>query len=104
MELLNWINRDIVCTCGRTHRCDIACVEIGKDALACVPEKLGAYAHILLVADSNTYAVCGDRVRALLGEKIAGACIFVAIVRWLGVDECLVSESDILDGLVDSLA
>lgn len=76
MELLNWINRDIVCTCGRTHRCDIACVEIGKDALACVPEKLGAYAHILLVADSNTYAVCGDRVRALLGEKIAGACIF----------------------------
>ncbi len=35
---------------------------------------------------------------------VAGACIFVAIVRWLGVDECLVSESDILDGLVASLA
>jgi exopolyphosphatase/guanosine-5'-triphosphate,3'-diphosphate pyrophosphatase len=35
---------------------------------------------------------------------VAGACIFVAIVRWLGVEECLVSESDILDGLVDSLS
>ena len=35
---------------------------------------------------------------------VAGACIFVAIVRWLGVEECLVSESDILDGLVASLA
>ncbi|HEY1118011.1 MAG TPA: DUF501 domain-containing protein, partial [Acidimicrobiales bacterium] len=34
---------------------------------------------------------------------VAGACIFVAIVRWLGVEECLVSESDILDGLVASL-
>ena len=35
---------------------------------------------------------------------VAGSCIFVAIVRWLGVDECLVSEADILDGLVASLA
>lgn len=34
---------------------------------------------------------------------VAGACIFVAIVRWLGAEECLVSESDILDGLVASL-
>jgi len=34
---------------------------------------------------------------------VAGACIFAAIVRWLDVDECLVSESDILDGLVASL-
>lgn len=34
---------------------------------------------------------------------VAGACIFVAVVRWLGAEECLVSESDILDGLVASL-
>lgn len=34
---------------------------------------------------------------------VAGACIFVALVRWLGVDEILVSESDILDGLIASL-
>lgn len=35
---------------------------------------------------------------------VAGACIFVALVRWLDADECLVSEADILDGLVASLA
>ncbi|HEX4903138.1 MAG TPA: Ppx/GppA phosphatase family protein [Acidimicrobiales bacterium] len=35
---------------------------------------------------------------------VAGACIFVGIVRWLDADTCLVSESDILDGLVASLA
>ena len=34
---------------------------------------------------------------------VAGSCIFVAIVRWLGAEECLVSEADILDGLVASL-
>ena len=85
MELLNWINRDIVCTCGRTHRCDIACVEIGKDALACVPEKLGAYAHILLIADSNTYAVCGDRVRELLGEKITASYVLGGVMICAGI-------------------
>jgi exopolyphosphatase/guanosine-5'-triphosphate,3'-diphosphate pyrophosphatase len=35
---------------------------------------------------------------------VAGACILVAIVRSLDLDEVLVSESDILDGLVASLA
>ena len=35
---------------------------------------------------------------------VAGSCIFVAIMRRLGFEECLVSESDILDGLVASLA
>ncbi len=34
---------------------------------------------------------------------VAGSCIFVAIMRWLGADECVVSEADILDGLVASL-
>lgn len=34
---------------------------------------------------------------------VAGSCIFVAVMRGLGFEECLVSESDILDGLVDSL-
>ena len=35
---------------------------------------------------------------------VAGGCIFVAIMRGFAFDECLVSESDILDGLVDSLS
>lgn len=34
---------------------------------------------------------------------VAGSCIFVAVMRGLGFEDCLVSESDILDGLVDSL-
>jgi len=34
---------------------------------------------------------------------VGGLCVLVAFVRTLGVDELLVSESDILDGLVASL-
>lgn len=35
---------------------------------------------------------------------VGGCCALVALVRTLGIDEVLVSESDILDGLVFSLA
>jgi len=33
---------------------------------------------------------------------VGGMCVLVAIMRELGLDECLVSEADILDGLVRS--
>jgi exopolyphosphatase/guanosine-5'-triphosphate,3'-diphosphate pyrophosphatase len=33
---------------------------------------------------------------------VGGCCVLVAIFRELGFDECLVSEADILDGLVFS--
>ena len=35
---------------------------------------------------------------------VGGCCALVAFVRTLGIDELLVSESDILDGLVASIA
>jgi hypothetical protein len=33
---------------------------------------------------------------------VGGLCVLVTIFRQLGFDECLVSEADILDGLVRS--
>lgn len=35
---------------------------------------------------------------------VAGTCILVALVRWLDAEEILVSEADILDGLIASIA
>jgi len=34
---------------------------------------------------------------------VGGMCILVRIMRYFGFEECLVSESDILDGLADSI-
>lgn len=34
---------------------------------------------------------------------VGGCCILVGIMRYFGLDECLVSEADILDGLATSL-
>ena len=35
---------------------------------------------------------------------VGGCCVLVSIFRHWGFDECLVSEADILDGLVSLLA
>ena len=76
MELFDLINRDLVCACGRTHRCDIEHPLIGVGALERLPEAMEGYRRVLLVADTNTYPLCGDRVRALLGDKLEGTCLF----------------------------
>ena len=77
MELNQLLNHDITCSCGRTHRCDIDLVDIGRGAIERLPESARNFENILLVADSNTYAVCGERVCNLLGEKIKDTCLFV---------------------------
>ncbi|MBQ8345427.1 MAG: hypothetical protein IJY42_04075, partial [Clostridia bacterium] len=58
------INRDLVCACGRTHRCDIEALRIGEGVLEELP-RLISHRAIVLVADGNTYPLCGDRVRSL---------------------------------------
>lgn len=76
MTVRDLINKDIVCCCGRTHRCDIGFLEIGVGAIEKLPEAVKNYKKILLVADSNTYPLCGERVKTLLGDKLCETCIF----------------------------
>lgn len=40
-----------------------------------------------------------DRAEVIVG----GMCVLVRVMRYFGFDECLVSESDILDGLIRSM-
>ena len=49
------------CSCGRPHHCPIRTVSIGEGALLSLPAVCEGYSHILLVADTNTYAACGER-------------------------------------------
>ena len=57
------------CSCGKRHNCEIKHIHIGKGALQALPETVKEYSHILLVADPNTYAVCGEQTEQLLGGK-----------------------------------
>ena len=64
------------CSCGRPHHCPIRTVSIGEGALLSLPAVCEGYSHILLVADTNTYAACGERAGARLGELVASKHIF----------------------------
>lgn len=64
------------CPCGKMHACDIRFVEIGEGVLKKLPEICAEFSHILLLADGNTYPLCGEEISSLLGEKLAAKQIF----------------------------
>ena len=64
------------CPCGKPHVCPIRTVHIGEGALLSLPAVCEGYRHILLVADTNTYAACGERAEALLGDLVVSKQIF----------------------------
>ena len=76
MNIHDLLCRDIACSCGRTHRCDIGALEIGAGALDKLPRAVEAYKSILIVADSNTYPLCDTRVNSLIGNKLNALCLF----------------------------
>ena len=90
MQLSDLINRELVCPCGRTHRCDIGAVRIGAGVLKELPDLTDA-GHILLVSDQNTDALCGAQVRALLEERIAARQLFQTGEGLLVPDEAAVA-------------
>ena len=64
------------CPCGREHTCDVRALEIGNGAIQKLPEICRDFSNILLVADGNTYPLCGDEIKKLLGDRITSEKIF----------------------------
>lgn len=96
MTVFDLINKDIACSCGKTHRCDIEKLEIGEGVLSKLPELLNDKHNILLVADSNTYPLCGDSVKTLLGEKLENICYFETPGYYLVPNEEAIAKIDSL--------
>ena len=98
--------RDKPCACGMTHRCSIKHVIIESGAVKKVRSLLGGYHKILLVADTNTYATCGEEVKAQLGEKLEGVLIYqrsgLLIPNEEAIEEMrakLTGETDLIMGI-----
>ncbi len=64
------------CPCGKEHTCPTEAVEIGSGVLPRILELCAGYEKILLVADQNTYRVCGEEVEKLLGAKVEGKVVY----------------------------
>ena len=83
MEIKELISGRIGCECGKDHICPIESVVIGEKAFDCLPALVEKYSNILVVADRNTYAVCGEAVEKKLASRRAirlyirpRACLF----------------------------
>lgn len=75
MDINQLLNHDIECECGKVHRCDIETLKIGYDVLNQLDQLIN-YKNILLVADKNTFALCGEKVQKILGDKIQTTYVF----------------------------
>ncbi|MBE6915837.1 MAG: sn-glycerol-1-phosphate dehydrogenase [Ruminococcaceae bacterium] len=100
------LNGNKACACGRAHTCDIKHVVVRPGAVEALSTLCAEYSNILLVADENTYATCGDRVVEILGAHLADKIVFPgdtilipnedAIAR---VEEVLTSDTDLILGI-----
>ena len=66
----------IGCECGKNHLCPIDYIEIGSNILPKLNTMCDRYNNILLVADSNTYEVCGKEVYEILKDKVNSSVVF----------------------------
>lgn len=86
------------CACGREHTCPIQYIRIGANVLEAVHDVCAEYRCVLLVSDDNTDAVCGDTVRALIGEKLHTSLVLHADGVVVPDETCIaVIESKLTD-------
>jgi len=64
------------CSCGMNHTCAIKHVVIGRDANKQLSSLLGGYKKIVLAADTNTYAACGEEIRNQIGDRFESMLIY----------------------------
>lgn len=64
------------CACGKKHTCSIQSVYIEKNAAARLTGLCQNFQHILLVADTNTFAAAGEQVSSALHGKQISRVIF----------------------------
>ena len=96
--------KDKPCTCGMTHTCSIKHILVEEGANQKLSGLLGGYRKILLVADTNTYAACGESIKAQIGERLESLLIYqrdgLLIPNEEAVDEMFAKLTDQTDLIV----
>lgn len=89
-----YLAKEIPCTCGRTHSCDVKTVEIGHHVLEKIPafirkeNKQKAY----IIADSNTYEAAGEKLSQLFQEKGISFSCYILKGEEVVADEVALGE------------
>ncbi|MBR6767276.1 MAG: sn-glycerol-1-phosphate dehydrogenase [Clostridia bacterium] len=77
LDIGKYIDKKIECSCGHTHYCPISNVVVEKNAIEKLGGLMAPYKKIVLVADENTWAACGERVEKILADKVCAKLIYV---------------------------
>ena len=90
--LENYLDRELVCSCGRTHYVPIRGVEIGPGVLDTLPDYVRrfGYQKPFLLCDPITWRIAGERCEALL--RGAGIDCASHVLEHLGFDEATLGE------------
>ncbi len=91
-RLEQYLDRELVCSCGRTHYVPIRGVEIGPGALNTLPDYVRRfdYRKPFILCDAITRRVAGERCESLLRE--AGIDCACHVLEHLGFDEATLGE------------
>lgn len=87
-----YLDKDLVCDCGHTHRADIKRVIVKEGANKELPEvvrQLGG-TNVVLVSDEITYKIAGENCANIL--KDSGLETSVIVLKHLGFDEATLGE------------
>ncbi len=76
MEIKDFLKGIKNCSCGKEHECPTEHVIIREGAFDALPDITAKFNSILLVADTNTYAVCGENVKSKLCGKVQNTLIY----------------------------
>lgn len=76
MDIRKLLNVNKNCKCGKIHSCGIKDVIVEKGALKQLTNLTQMYNNILLVADQNTYDICGRESQVLLHNKAVNVLVY----------------------------
>ncbi len=103
MDIQNF-SKKFECSCGKTHTCDIDYVVVKADAVSEVAKLTDAYKHILIVADKNTYPLCGDKVKSLLTDKQIDVLVYeddgILVPNEIAIEKMMNAVTDTTDLII----
>ncbi len=96
--------KEFDCKCGKRHTCDIDYVVVAQGAVERLGDITKEYDNILVVADKNTYPLCGDKVKDLLADKQIDVLIYeddgVLVPNETAIDKLTGAVSDTTDLII----
>lgn len=96
---INSLLNGVQCKCGKTHVCNIEKVYVEKGAIVRLAEVCAPFNSILIVADENTFAAAGVKVKSVLKDKRVKEVIFSGKTVLIPDERAIDKVNENIDGV-----